>query len=113
MFRDLWAIDLPDCKAWRQVEETDDFPPARIGHSAVAVGNRILIFGGRNFKSGKKCNSSLWRVPFLAKFSRGGVVVALVPLVSRNWDRAWTIVVLRELLWSCVNCCCGLARTPA
>ncbi|CAM9347641.1 unnamed protein product [Ectocarpus sp. 4 AP-2014] len=55
MFRDLWAIDLPDCKAWRQVEETDDFPPARIGHSAVAVGNRILIFGGRNFKSGKKC----------------------------------------------------------
>lgn len=89
MFRDLWAIDLPDCKAWRQVQETEDFPPARIGHSAVAVGNRILIFGGRNFKSGKQEVQQLALVlSLLVRFSRGGVVVALVPLVSSNHDRA-------------------------
>ncbi|CAM9614872.1 unnamed protein product, partial [Hapterophycus canaliculatus] len=54
VFQDLWAIDLPGCAQWRKVKQTPDFPRARIGHSAVAVGNRILIFGGRNFKTGNK-----------------------------------------------------------
>eukprot|EP00752_Nemacystus_decipiens_P008951 g7992.t1 len=52
VFKDLWAVDLPDCTAWRRVPSTPEFPPARIGHIAVAVGNRILVFGGRNFKTG-------------------------------------------------------------
>eukprot|EP00903_Cladosiphon_okamuranus_P010078 g9546.t1 len=52
VFKDLWAVDLPACTAWRQVPTTPEFPPARIGHVAVTVGNRILVYGGRNFKTG-------------------------------------------------------------
>lgn len=52
VFKDLWAVELPACTAWRQVRSTPESPPGRIGHIAVAVGNRILIFGGRNFKTG-------------------------------------------------------------
>lgn len=52
VFKDLWAVDLPACTAWREVPSTPEFPPARIGHIAIAVGSRILVFGGRNFKTG-------------------------------------------------------------
>lgn len=56
VFNDLWAVDLPGGNAWRQIPTTSEFPLPRIGHSAVAMGNRILIYGGRNFNTGQ--NSS-------------------------------------------------------
>lgn len=52
VFNDLWAVDLPCGRFWRQIPIASNFPLPRIGHSAVAMGNRILIYGGRNFKTG-------------------------------------------------------------
>lgn len=53
VFNDLWSIDLPAGNCWRHIATTSDFPSPRIGHSAVAMGDRILIFGGRNFNTGE------------------------------------------------------------
>lgn len=53
VFNDMWAINLRDGSFWRQIPQTSDFPLPRIGHTAVAMGNRILIYGGRNFLAGK------------------------------------------------------------
>ncbi|CAM9450589.1 unnamed protein product [Sphacelaria rigidula] len=53
VFNDMWAVDLHPGSSWRQIPNTPDFPLPRIGHSAVAMGNRILIYGGRNFNTGK------------------------------------------------------------
>lgn len=52
VFNDLWAVDLPAGATWRQIPTSANFPLPRIGHSAVAMGSRILIYGGRNLKTG-------------------------------------------------------------
>ncbi|CAM9834594.1 unnamed protein product [Choristocarpus tenellus] len=53
VFNDLWSIDLPVTKGsqWRELPVTHEFPPPRIGHSAVAMGDRIILFGGRDFST--------------------------------------------------------------
>lgn len=42
----LWSS--PDTREWTLVKTDDSKFPARSGHSAVAIGQRIFIFGGLN-----------------------------------------------------------------
>eukprot|EP00953_Heterococcus_sp_UTEX-ZZ885_P030593 16158-Heterococcus_DN1.PRE.1 len=52
-FNDLWRIELPACERWEQLEKWNSTakPVPRIGHRAVAIGNRLIIYGGRTFKT--------------------------------------------------------------
>ncbi|CAN0014064.1 unnamed protein product [Discosporangium mesarthrocarpum] len=56
-FNDLWFLDLPVKEEtgarWQQVPTVANFPPARIGHSAMALGDRIIIYGGRDLVTGR------------------------------------------------------------
>jgi hypothetical protein len=51
-FNDIWYIDLEQVEdGWTSACMLEK-PPTRIGHSASAVGDRILVFGGRDFLTG-------------------------------------------------------------
>ena len=49
---DAWVLDFPEddesAMRWRPVAVADDapLPPARDGHAAVVVGDRLLVLGG-------------------------------------------------------------------
>jgi hypothetical protein len=56
LFNDLWELDA-ESWAWRQCISTSAPPSPRLGHSQVAVGGRIVVFGGWD---GARANNELW-----------------------------------------------------
>lgn len=59
-YSDVWCLDLLDGQAesfgWELIQESDSSGPSpRIGHSTIAVGRHILIFGGRDFHKREFC----------------------------------------------------------
>ncbi len=57
-YNDVWVFD-PLTRGWQQRQPQGDWPLARYGHSAVAVGSEILIFGGRVVGGGS--DPCVWR----------------------------------------------------
>jgi hypothetical protein len=56
LFNDLWELDT-GAWAWRQCISTSAAPSPRLGHSQVAVGGRVVVFGGWD---GAVANCELW-----------------------------------------------------
>ena len=56
LLNDLWELDV-EAWAWKQCISTTAPPSPRLGHSQVAVGGRIVVFGGWD---GAVANNELW-----------------------------------------------------
>ena len=57
-FRDVWLLQFEESSFcdhvsrphWTRLNKASDTaPPARVGHTMIAIDNRVVIFGGRNF----------------------------------------------------------------
>jgi hypothetical protein len=51
---DMWKYEFL-CNMWTQIKPQGDAPLARAGHSCIAIGEKLYIFGGRG-KNGKLTN---------------------------------------------------------
>ena len=57
IFKDIWFLDL-DTWTWKAVQSPSNPPPERFMHSEVAVGTKIVYFGG--VTQGQKTLDDLW-----------------------------------------------------
>lgn len=65
---DVWAFDAAQ-DAWIQIKPNGEVPPARYGHSAIAISTGFVIFGGKNPQQRRllddvwlyDCTSDTWK----------------------------------------------------
>lgn len=60
-YNDIWCLNLLENHAemfgWELIQESDSSGPSpRIGHSMIAIGRHMLIFGGRDFHKNSFCS---------------------------------------------------------
>jgi N-acetylneuraminic acid mutarotase len=77
---DVWAYN-PYSRLWSQRPSLGDAPAPRFGHSAVAVGNEILIFGGQTGDS--QPDGCVYRYQTqTGQWTRGACLSSLQPFVG-------------------------------
>ena len=92
---EVWSVTIIKDKAswqrmaWSEEDDSKAVPSPRFGHSAVILGNELIIYGGRNILSKGICFSDMWAFNMVSRKWRE--LIASTGNGPLNMDRNFSV----------------------